>query len=107
VKLGRFWTRDERRRHAAAARQRKQLKKQLDLRSPALPEEVNAGAAADVSNAPDVMVELCRNKLVRCRARDALDDFTTLSELLVHGQRDVPTSPHEKTYNPLLSVTTV
>ena len=49
------------------------------------------------------IVQLSHRKMMRHKAKKVLDNFVTVQEMLAHGNRDM----QGKTYNPLLSVTTV
>jgi len=62
--------------------------------------------AAAASTTTTTAVELGRKKILRHQNANHLDGFTTLAELMALGSRDA-TAPRTRTYNPLLSVTTV
>jgi len=63
---------------------------------------VNADATSTSHAAVTSAVEMGRAKILRHQNANQLDAFTTLAELMTLGSRD-----STRTYNPLLSVTTV
>ena len=103
LKVGRYWSREERKRHLEKARDHRRQKAAL-LRHCAETAAVRGGGGDDQPPREPNAVELGHRKNVRHRGRKVLDDFTTVQELLAHGSRE---SAAGKTYNPLLSVTTV
>lgn len=99
----RHGTRDDRRRHAERSRARR---RERDTAARDRTGDHGAGkcvGGVDDNEGPDI-VHLSRKKMLKCKGKRVLDDFTTLQELLAHGSRD----PHQgRGFNHLLSVTTV
>lgn len=93
LKVGRYWSKDERKRHLERARERHRRKEELLRSQP----------TADQSRSTDIL-ELSRRKMTRLKGRALLDDFTTVQEVLAHGSR---TKGGAKAPHSLLSVTTV
>nr|CAB3264768.1 E3 ubiquitin-protein ligase PDZRN3-like [Phallusia mammillata] len=94
LKLGRHWTRDERKRHMRIAREKRRRK---DFMQRCRLEALNENAPADGE-----IVELSHKKMTRRKhKRMLLDNFVTVQEILAHGDRT--TSANK--VNPLLSVT--
>lgn len=96
LKTGRYWSKEERKRHLEKAKDYKRrkesmLKQRMDtLKETEEKKEVN-------------IVELSHRKMNKHKNKKVLDNFVTVQEMLAHGSR----IPEGKTYNPLLSVTTV
>ena len=101
MKVGRYWNKEDRKRHMEKARDHRR-KKEILIKQKM--ETVKEGEEAQASprKEPNI-VELSHRKMMKHKGRKVFDDFTTLQEMLAHGNRE----PHGKTYNPLLSVTTV
>lgn len=93
LKIGRYWSREERKRHLEKARNHRR-QKELLVRQQV--ENSHRGKAVEA-------VDPGHRRHPKHKSRKAMDDFTTIQELLVHGSRD----EHGKAYNALLSVTTV
>ncbi|XP_035499701.1 uncharacterized protein LOC118316223 isoform X2 [Scophthalmus maximus] len=93
---GRYWSRTERRRHAALSRQHRE-------RRGGLGEEQSGGVQGSLSS--QTVLELSHMKQNRLRNSKMLDDWTTVEELLTHGTR--VESDSQLCPSPLLSVTTV
>ena len=94
MKLGRRWTRDERKRHLRVAREKKQ-RRELMIRS-------RMEALNEHNSADGEIVELSQKKQSKQKhKRMILDNFVTVQEILTHGDRS---NKIAKT-NPLLSVT--
>lgn len=96
LKTGRYWTKEERKRHLEKARDQKKRR------------EMMARAKMETLKESDEkkevgIVELSHRKMMRHKGKKVFDDFTTVQEMLAHGSK----SSEGKTYNPLLSVTTV
>ena len=96
LKTGRYWTKEERKRHMEKAKDQKRKR------------EMIARAKMETLKESDEkkeigIVELSHRKMMKHKGKRALDDFTTVQEMLAHGNK----MPEGKTYNPLLSVTTV
>ncbi|KAL1021194.1 hypothetical protein UPYG_G00009990 [Umbra pygmaea] len=94
---GRYWSRPERRRHLAWAREQRQRRMSRGAEG-----EDGAGGAAGCSE----VLELSHRKQSRLRNHKLLDDWTTVEELLTHGTR-LGDGDNILCHSPLLSVTTV
>ncbi len=104
VRMGRYWSRTERREHM--------LQKQRQARN-------NGGVAAsglvhsggfvggDNRDNSNTVLELSQRKLSRMRNRKLLDDWTTVEELLSHGTRLGTSEDALQLPTSLLTVTTV
>jgi len=94
MKLGRHWSRDDRKRHVRIAREKK---KRRDFMMRCRLEVLNEHAPADGE-----IVELSRKKMARRKQkRMLLDNFVTVQEILAHGDRSAGVAK----VNPILSVT--
>ena len=96
MKTGRYWSKDDRKRHLEKAKDYKK-KKELMLR--ARMETLKESEEKKDMN----IVELSHRKMNKHKGKKVFDNFVTVQEMLAHGSR----VPEGKTYNPLLSVTTV
>lgn len=94
LKTGRYWTKEEKKRHLEKARD---YKRRRELMARAKMETVK-----EADEKKDI-VELSHRKMMKHKGKKVFDDFTTVQEMLAHGSK----STDSKTYNPLLSVTTV
>lgn len=97
LKVGRYWNKDERRRHLEKVREHKHRKEQM------LRQKMETLKESEEMKKEPNIVQLSHRKMMRHKAKRTLDNFVTMQEMLAHGNRDV----EGKTYNPLLSVTTV
>ena len=97
MKVGRYWNKDERRHHMEKVREHKRHKEQI------MRHKMETLKETEESQKEPNIVELSHRKMMRHKAKKVLDNFVTVQEMLAHGNRDM----HGKTYNPLLSVTTV
>uniref|UniRef100_A0A8C2IMT5 PDZ domain containing RING finger 3a n=1 Tax=Cyprinus carpio TaxID=7962 RepID=A0A8C2IMT5_CYPCA len=100
LKLGRYWNKEERKQHAARAkeqRQRRELMKQCRIES-----KEQAGAM-DNKKEPDI-IQLSRKKMMKRRNKKIFDNWMTIQELLTHGTMS---TDDKRLYNSFLSVTTV
>ncbi|CAH1783428.1 unnamed protein product [Owenia fusiformis] len=98
MKVGKYWSREDRKRHLEKARDQKR-KREFMQRS-----RMETLKEKEEDNKKEVnIVELSHRKMMRHKGRKVFDDFTTVQEMLVHGNRESA----GKNYNPLLSVTTV
>ncbi|XP_059426603.1 E3 ubiquitin-protein ligase PDZRN3-B isoform X1 [Carassius carassius] len=101
MKMGRYWSKEERKQHAVRAkeqRQRREFMKQS--RMDCLKEQV--GSAEDKKEVN--IIELSHKKMMKKRNKKIFDNWMTIQELLTHGTK----SPEgTRVYNSLLSVTTV
>uniref|UniRef100_A0A671KA67 E3 ubiquitin-protein ligase PDZRN3-like n=1 Tax=Sinocyclocheilus anshuiensis TaxID=1608454 RepID=A0A671KA67_9TELE len=99
LKLGRYWNKEERKQHAARAkeqRQRRELMKQCCIES-----KEQAGAMDNKE--PDI-IQLSRKKMMKRRNKKIFDNWMTIQELLTHGTMS---TDDKRLYNSFLSVTTV
>ncbi|XP_054450815.1 E3 ubiquitin-protein ligase PDZRN3 isoform X2 [Pteronotus mesoamericanus] len=100
MKLGRYWSREERKQHVARAREqrrRRALVLQSRLEGPR--EQPAEEDRREVS-----ILELSHKKMMKRRNKKILDNWMTIQELLTHGTK----SPDgTRVYNSFLSVTTV
>lgn len=88
LKLGRFWSKEERKRQLEKAREHRRRKQE---------------AAIHTRKETAEIVHMSHRKMLRHKGKKILDDFTTIQEVLAHGAR----TTDARSYNPLLSVTTV
>ncbi|XP_070758711.1 E3 ubiquitin-protein ligase PDZRN3-B isoform X2 [Enoplosus armatus] len=100
LKMGRYWSKEERKQHAVRAkeqRQRREFMKQS--RADCLKEQ----AGPEDRKEPNI-IELSHKKMMKKRNKKIFDNWMTIQELLTHGTK----SPDgTRVYNSLLSVTTV
>lgn len=96
LKVGRYWSKEDRKRHLEKAKDYKRKKEQIKQRM----ETVKEG---DEGKKEPNIVELSHRKMMKHKNKKVFDDFTTVQEMLAHGSRE----PQGKNCNPLLSVTTV
>ncbi|XP_078273072.1 PDZ domain-containing RING finger protein 4-like isoform X5 [Rhinoraja longicauda] len=101
LKTGRYWSREERKQHAARAREHRR-RRELMLRSRL--ECLQEGPqGADGKRDPSI-IELSHRKMMRKRNKKIFDNWMTIQELMTHGAK----SPDgTRVYNSFLSVTTV
>uniref|UniRef100_A0A7E4UYG0 PDZ domain-containing protein n=2 Tax=Panagrellus redivivus TaxID=6233 RepID=A0A7E4UYG0_PANRE len=90
LKAGRFWSREERKRHLERSREKKANKIQHAMNKTVNPTE-------------QMILQLSNRKQMRRSGRQLFDKFTTLQEFLAHGSRDPTAAP----IGGILSVTTV
>ncbi|XP_078061551.1 PDZ domain-containing protein 4-like [Mustelus asterias] len=101
LKMGRYWSREERKQHLARAReQRKRREFMMQSRLDCLREQQAAGEGRSELS----IIALSHKKCAKRRNRKILDNWMTIQEMLAHGTR---TADGKRVYNPLLSVTTV
>ncbi|XP_029287764.1 E3 ubiquitin-protein ligase PDZRN3-B isoform X3 [Cottoperca gobio] len=100
LKMGRYWSKEERKQHAVRAkeqRQRREFMKQS--RADCLKEQ----SGAEDKKEPNI-IELSHKKMMKKRNKKIFDNWMTIQELLTHGTK----SPDgTRVYNSILSVTTV
>nr|KAF6420968.1 PDZ domain containing ring finger 3 [Molossus molossus] len=100
MKLGRYWSREERKRHVARAREQRRRRALLLQSRLDGPRE----QPADDDRREVSILELSHKKMMRRRNKKILDNWMTIQELLTHGAK----SPDgTRVYNSFLSVTTV
>ncbi|XP_043935951.1 PDZ domain-containing protein 4 [Protopterus annectens] len=99
MKMGRYWSKEERKRHLIRAReQRKRREFMMQSRLECLKEQ-NAEGKSEMS-----IIALSHKKTMKKRNKKILDNWITIQEMLAHGTRS---ADGKRVYNPLLSVTTV
>lgn len=90
LKTGKFWSREERKRHLERTKERKRRHHQL--------------VSEKVQNPTDKMIlQMSHRKQMRRTGAQLFDKFTTIQEFLAHGSRD----PSNRPIGGILSVTTV
>ncbi len=100
LKLGQYWNKEERKQHAARAkeqRQQRELMKQCCIES-----KEQSGALGD-KNEPDI-IQLSRKKMMKRMNKRIFDNWMTIQELLTHGTMSTDGT---RLHNSFLSVTTV
>nr|XP_006825507.1 PREDICTED: E3 ubiquitin-protein ligase PDZRN3-like [Saccoglossus kowalevskii] len=102
VKTGRYWSKEDKKRHLERARDQKQRKEfMIRARMESLKEQNEDGDAIKKES----IVELSHKKMLKKKGRKIFDDFVTVQEMLAHGSKLSPETL--KQFNPLLNVTTV
>uniref|UniRef100_A0A1I7YYJ6 Uncharacterized protein n=1 Tax=Steinernema glaseri TaxID=37863 RepID=A0A1I7YYJ6_9BILA len=89
LKIGKFWTREERKKHLEKSKERK-LRHQQNV------------AQKNAQTHDPMIVQLSHRKMMRRQGQQLFDKFTTIQEFLAHGSRDPSSS-----LGGILSVTTV
>uniref|UniRef100_A0A3Q3WW81 PDZ domain containing ring finger 3 n=1 Tax=Mola mola TaxID=94237 RepID=A0A3Q3WW81_MOLML len=100
LKMGRYWSKEERKQHAVRAKEQRQRREFM--------KQSRADCLKDQSGAEDKkepnIIELSHKKMMKKRNKKIFDNWMTIQELLTHGTK----SPDgTRVYNSLLSVTTV
>ncbi|VDM38421.1 unnamed protein product [Toxocara canis] len=90
LKTGRFWSREERKKHLERAKERKMRQHQMLAERQQRPSD-------------QMIVQLSHKKMMRRKGQLLFDKFTTIQEFLAHGNRD----PSNRSIDGILSVTTV
>nr|XP_055073393.1 uncharacterized protein LOC129453265 isoform X1 [Misgurnus anguillicaudatus] len=98
IRMGRYWSRTERREHVLQKQRQQQARGGVGL--------VAVGGAY-VDNSYSTVLELSQKKLSRLRNRKVFDDWTTVEELLTHGNRLGVSEDALQLPTSLLTVTTV
>ena len=105
LKFGRYWSKDDRKRHLEKAKEYKRRKQEMFRKKMETLKEIE-----EHKKEPNIL-ELSHRKMMKHKSKKVFDDFTTVQEMLVHGSRGqkqvVEASPKNTASNPLLSVTTV
>ncbi|XP_060036406.1 E3 ubiquitin-protein ligase PDZRN3-like isoform X2 [Erinaceus europaeus] len=97
LKLGRYWSKEERRQHLARAREARRRREQLQ-------QSRLDGQRAQDGRGEASILELSHKKMMRRRNKKIFDNWMTIQELLAHGTK----SPDgARVSNAFLSVTTV
>ncbi|XP_072305156.1 PDZ domain-containing protein 4-like isoform X2 [Eucyclogobius newberryi] len=109
MKMGRYWSKEERKRHLLKAREQRRrrefmMQSRLDCLREREREQSTGQEGAPSPQLPSSILELCHRRSMKKRSRRILDNWITIQELLAHGTRS---EDGTKVYNPLLSVTTV
>ncbi|XP_008279572.1 E3 ubiquitin-protein ligase PDZRN3-B isoform X1 [Stegastes partitus] len=100
LKMGRYWSKEERKQHAVRAKEQRQRREFM--------KQSRADCLKDLSGPEDKkepnIIELSHKKMMKKRNKKIFDNWMTIQELLTHGTK----SPDgTRVYNSLLSVTTV
>ncbi|KAF2883452.1 hypothetical protein ILUMI_22719 [Ignelater luminosus] len=112
LKIGKYWTKEERKKHLEKSRERKQ-RQEILLSSKNIEEncelvyqkpfdKIHSASAKKMANNLDNTAKKHKAKRVH---KEGYHDFTTVQEMLVHGPKVIP-NPSNKVMG-LLSVTTV
>ncbi|KAL6255030.1 hypothetical protein P5V15_013363 [Pogonomyrmex californicus] len=112
MKIGRYWSKEERKRQLDRARERKQRQQEVIVQQQQQQQQqtndqlICEHTEDKVLKKPLTIVELSHKKMAR--KKTTLDDFTTVQEMLVHGNRVGAGGPGTGgKLTGLLSVTTV
>uniref|UniRef100_A0A1A7WRV4 RING-type E3 ubiquitin transferase n=2 Tax=Iconisemion striatum TaxID=60296 RepID=A0A1A7WRV4_9TELE len=100
LKMGRYWSKEERKQHAMRAKEQKQRREFMkQSRADCLKDQ----PGTEDKKEPNI-IELSHKKMMKKRNKKIFDNWMTIQELLTHGTK----SPDgTRVYNSLLSVTTV
>nr|XP_054604419.1 E3 ubiquitin-protein ligase PDZRN3-B isoform X2 [Nothobranchius furzeri] len=100
LKMGRYWSKEERKQHAVRAKEQKQRREFMkQSRADCLKDQ----PGTEDKKEPNI-IELSHKKMMKKRNKKIFDNWMTIQELLTHGTK----SPDgTRVYNSLLSVTTV
>ncbi|XP_024126536.1 E3 ubiquitin-protein ligase PDZRN3-B isoform X1 [Oryzias melastigma] len=100
LKMGRYWSKEERKQHAVRAKEQKQRREFMkQSRADCLKEQLGP----EDKKEPNI-IELSHKKMMKKRNKKIFDNWMTIQELLTHGTK----SPDgTRVYNSILSVTTV
>ncbi|KAL4646396.1 E3 ubiquitin-protein ligase PDZRN3-like [Arapaima gigas] len=101
LKMGRYWSKEERRQQAARAREQKQRRELMRQSRRECLEEQLAGPEDQGELS---VIQLGHKKMMKKRNKRILDNWMTIQELLAHGTKSLDGT---RVYNSLLSVTTV
>uniref|UniRef100_A0A8C6SMG1 PDZ domain containing 4 n=1 Tax=Neogobius melanostomus TaxID=47308 RepID=A0A8C6SMG1_9GOBI len=109
MKMGRYWSKEERKQHLLKAREQRRrreymMQSRLECLKEREREQSSGQQGAPLPQVPSSILELCHRRSMKKRSRKILDNWITIQELLTHGTRSADGT---KVYNPLLSVTTV
>lgn len=104
VRMGRYWSRTERREHMLQRQRQQQARGGVAASGLVHGSGVVGGANIDTYN---TVLEMSQRKLSRLRNRKLLDDWTTVEELLTHGTRLSSSEDALQLPTSLLTVTTV
>ncbi|XP_078518000.1 E3 ubiquitin-protein ligase PDZRN3 isoform X2 [Lissotriton helveticus] len=100
LKMGRYWSKEERKQHARKATEQKRRREfMMQSRLDCLKEQQSSDERKEVN-----IIDLSHKKMMKKRNKKIFDNWMTIQELLTHGAK----SPEgTRVYNSLLSVTTV
>lgn len=100
LKMGRYWSKEERKQHARKASEQKRRREfMMQSRLDCLKEQQSSDERKEVN-----IIDLSHKKMMKKRNKKIFDNWMTIQELLTHGAK----SPDgTRVYNSLLSVTTV
>ncbi|XP_073700715.1 uncharacterized protein [Garra rufa] len=109
VRMGRYWSRTERREHMLQKQRQLQARSGGGGVSVAASGLVHGGGVIGGTNGDgcNTVLEMSQRKLSRLRNRKLLDDWTTVEELLTHGTRLGTSEDALQLPTSLLTVTTV
>ncbi|XP_044024631.1 E3 ubiquitin-protein ligase PDZRN3-B isoform X3 [Siniperca chuatsi] len=100
LKMGRYWSKEERKQHAVRAKEQRQRREFMKQSRADCLKEL---AGPEDKKEPNI-IELSHKKMMKKRNKKIFDNWMTIQELLTHGTK----SPDgTRVYNSLLSVTTV
>ncbi|XP_041836493.1 E3 ubiquitin-protein ligase PDZRN3-B isoform X2 [Melanotaenia boesemani] len=100
LKMGRYWSKEERKQHAVRAKEQRQRREFMKQSREDCQKEPTG---AEDRKEPNI-IELSHKKMMKKRNKKIFDNWMTIQELLTHGTK----SPDgTRVYNSLLSVTTV
>lgn len=91
LKRGRYWNRDARRKHLEMAKDRKSRKEMMQQQQQQARESAKLSSRGHQRLQLDI-VEMSRRQMMQ-RQDKLFDNFTTLQELLAHGNREPPPPP--------------
>ncbi|XP_026113867.1 E3 ubiquitin-protein ligase PDZRN3-B-like [Carassius auratus] len=97
LKLGRYWNKEERKQHAARAKEQRQRR---ELAKQCIESKEQAGAMDKEAD----IIQLSRKRMMKRRNKKIFDNWMTIQELLTHGTMS---TDDKRLYNSFLSVTTV
>lgn len=103
LKVGKFWTREERKRHLERAKERKQRQQQMLLEKYKNPNEQVPLSPFSLTLLLQIIMQLSHRKQMKKSGQQLFDKFTTIQEFLAHGSKD----PTARPIGGILSVTTV
>ncbi|XP_073323530.1 E3 ubiquitin-protein ligase PDZRN3-B isoform X2 [Pagrus major] len=100
LKMGRYWSKEERKQHAVRAKEQRQRREFMKQSRADCLKELTGPEDKKEPN----IIELSHKKMMKKRNKKIFDNWMTIQELLTHGTK----SPDgTRVYNSLLSVTTV
>ncbi|XP_051518179.1 E3 ubiquitin-protein ligase PDZRN3-B [Myxocyprinus asiaticus] len=100
LKVGRYWSKEKRKQHAARAKEQRQWR---ELLKKGRTESKEHAGALDDKKEPDI-IQLSHKKMMKKRNKGIFDNWMTIQELLTHGAKS---TDETRLCNSFLSVTTV